>query len=55
MSYGGRVDNRGVGREALVGHKKGNTSQLDGRIIEVRSRIQKKIKYEMTKQNLYGM
>lgn len=39
VSYGGRVDDRGVGRDALVGQMNGGIGWLDGEITEVKSGV----------------
>lgn len=49
MSYDERTDDGGVGRETLVGQRKGGTGQLDSEIIEMKSEVQEKLKYEMIK------
>lgn len=36
VSYGGRLDDGGVGKEALVGRRKGDTGWLDDGIVEGR-------------------
>lgn len=39
MSYGGRADDGGVGRETLVGQRKGGIGWLDGGIVRVRNEV----------------
>lgn len=47
VSYGERAVDDQVGRETFVGQRNDNISWLNGRIVEVRSRLLKKFKYEI--------
>lgn len=53
--YDARTDDRGVGRETLVERGNDSIDWLDDRIVEVRSGVYKKLKYEMAKYDFYGM
>lgn len=39
VRYGGRTNNRGVGREVLIGQRKGGSCWLDGEIVEVKYEV----------------
>lgn len=39
MSYGGRTDDAGVGRETLIRRRKSDNGWLNGKIVEVKNEI----------------